>query len=128
MIIKHLLDKRTSKILLLIVIVCVTILSLVPLQRLEIEVPSGTDKLVHIIMYFSVSTLALWSYSTGKTQTIQIVLMVITYSIFIEFLQEYMPLKRSGDFNDVIANIIGVFLGIISQPILKKIKEFFLYN
>ncbi len=126
MIIKHLLDKKVSRILLFIVIACVTILSLIPLQEFKIEAPSGTDKVVHIIMYFTISTLALWGYSTTKTQSLLIiVLIIIAYSILIELLQECMPLKRSGEIYDVVANSIGAFLGIMSQPILKRIEKSF---
>ncbi len=126
MIIKHLLNKKNSRILLFIVIACVTVLSLIPLQNLRIEAPSATDKAVHVIMYFAISTLALWSYSTSKTQSIlTIVLIVIAYSILIELLQEFTPLKRSGEIYDVVANSIGTFLGIISQPVLKKIEKSF---
>lgn len=123
MIIKHLLDKKTTRFFLLIVLIVVTILSLMPLNQLEIEVPLGTDKLVHLIMYFTISTLMLWSYPDKST--FMLVMFVILYSIIIEVLQEYMPLKRSGDIYDVIANSIGAFLGIISQSVLKKIEKSF---
>ncbi|APD06548.1 hypothetical protein UJ101_01018 [Flavobacteriaceae bacterium UJ101] len=126
MIIKRLLDKKITKVLLFITITVVTILSLMPLDNLEIKAPLGTDKIVHVIMYFSISTLALWSYANNSNHTMKIIIVVILYSILIEILQEYMPLKRSGDIYDVIANSIGAILGLISQPIIKKIEKSFL--
>ncbi|MFV0237284.1 MAG: VanZ family protein [Flavobacteriales bacterium] len=119
-------DKRVRKTLLFTVIILVTILSLMPLHKLEIKAPLGTDKAIHIIMYFMITILALWSYSNGNGQTLKIVIIVILYGILIEVLQECMPLKRTGDIYDVIANTIGSFLGMISQPIIKKIEKSFL--
>ncbi len=124
MIIKHLLDRKTTRVFLFIALVVVTIISLIPLDKLEIKAPYGTDKVVHVIMYFTISTLALWSYP--NTQTLKLIVIVIVYSIVIEIAQECMPLKRSGDVYDVIANSIGAFLGMISQPILKKIENSFI--
>lgn len=126
MITRLLLDKRVRKTLLFTVIILVTILSLMPLHKLEIKAPLGTDKVIHIIMYFMITILALWSYSNGNSQTLKIVIIVILYGILIEVLQECMPLKRTGDIYDVIANTIGSFLGMISQPIIKKIEKSFL--
>lgn len=126
MIIKHLLDKKKTKVLLFIIISLVTIVSLIPLDKLEVKAPLGTDKIVHIIMYFSIATLALWSYSGTIKQTVKVLIFVILYGILIEILQEYEPLRRSGDIYDVIANTIGALLGVIAQPFIKKIDKSFL--
>ncbi len=123
---KYLLDRKFTKVLLIIVMILVTILSLMPLSDFKIEAPGGIDKVVHVIMYLGVSTLALFTYSNSTKTTIKIIILVILYSILIEFLQENLPVKRSGDFYDVIANSIGTLLGLKAQLILRKIEKTFI--
>ncbi len=118
--IKHLLDRKNTKVLTFIVCFLITILSLMPLQKLEIKAPTGTDKLIHIIMYFSLSTLLLWSYAYNRHQIAWIALLIILYGIVIELLQQYLPVNRDADIFDVLANIIGVLLGIFVQFLLKR--------
>ncbi len=123
---KYLLDRKFTKILLIIVMISVTILSLMPLSNFKIEATGGIDKVVHVIMYLGVSTLALYTYSNSTKSTIKIITLVILYSILIEFLQENLPVKRSGDFYDVIANSVGTLLGLKAQLILRKIEKTFI--
>lgn len=101
----------------------ITILSLIPLQKLEIKAPNGTDKIVHIIMYFSLSTLLLWSYAYNRPQTAWIALSIILYGIVIELLQQYLPVNRNADIFDVAANTIGLLLGVSVQFILKRAEK-----
>lgn len=47
-------------------------------------------------------------------------LLAITYGIVIEVLQEKFTLTRKADFNDVIANIIGVISAVILNKYVFK--------
>jgi len=123
MIIKRALDRKNTKVLTLMVWAIITILSLIPLQKLEIKAPSGTDKVVHIIMYFCLSTLFLWSYAYNRSQTVWIALSIILYGIVIELLQKYLPVNRSADIFDVVANTMGLLLGVSAQFILKRAEK-----
>lgn len=89
-------------------IVCAVIVSLVPGQKLP---PTGvSDKLEHSVAY---ALLTLWF--TGiypRTSYWRIGLGMLALGIAIEIAQGLMPFGRQTDIRDVVANSLGIVLGL----------------
>ena len=77
------------------------------------------DKVVHFFLYFIQSSLFLlvgtYKISTNLLRRKHI-LFILFYSILlgitIEIIQQYCVAGRAGDFYDVLANFIGILLGL----------------
>lgn len=89
-------------------IVFAVIVSLVPTQKLP---PTGaSDKVEHTVAY---ALLTLWF--TGvypRTSYARVGIGMLVLGICIEFAQGAMPFGRQADFRDVIANSLGVAVGL----------------
>jgi VanZ family protein len=78
------------------------------------------DKLIHVLLYTIFSILLIVSF-IKQNHSYKIkqycVLLAITisalYGIFIEFYQTYLVSSRSGDYQDIIANVSGSIIGLI---------------
>ncbi|MCF0058578.1 VanZ family protein [Dyadobacter sp. CY356] len=68
----------------------------------------GFDKLVHAGLFGGFTVLWLLIY---PQKSITVILAGIAYGVGIEFYQEIMPLDRTFDLFDIVADSIGVFLG-----------------
>tara|TARA_B100001057_G_C22590931_1_gene848945 strand:+ start:245 stop:649 length:405 start_codon:yes stop_codon:yes gene_type:complete len=92
----------------------------------------GLDKLIHLVLYFVF--VQLWALNLKKINRknkLVILLIGITYGIFIEFMQSAMNIGRVYEIDDMIANTLGCILGIIfltitqnSIPLIKKYLPF----
>lgn len=93
------------------------------------EIPVwNVDKLAHIIMYGVLSFLLLLSCNpdylkqkNSSSHTFFIVLFCIFYGGFMEILQHYVFVNRSGNLYDFIANIIGSISGVLIYPYVMKL-------
>ena len=77
------------------------------------------DKVVHIVLFFiQCSLFMLLSSSENKNKLVikRHILFTLIYSLLlgtvIEFIQHFYIFGRAGDFNDVLADFIGIVLGI----------------
>ncbi len=95
-----------------------TLAFLIPLNGapfLNLKIP--LDKIIHGIIYLSLSFLWLsylnkvYSYKNLGTPILQVLLLCFFYGIIIEAIQELFIPLREADVFDVIANMIGAFLG-----------------
>ena len=82
----------------------------------------GIDKVVHIFMYAGFAYTCLWGYrkqyvSNGlvyrRKAIILTVIISIIYGSLTELMQEYFIPKRSGDWFDFLADIIGTGIGVL---------------
>jgi VanZ family protein len=86
------------------------------------------DKLIHVLIYLSLSFLWI-SYSNKvanykKTVTIMIMLLCFFYGIIIEVIQELFIPLRKADLFDVSANMIGTILGaLLFWSVKNRIKS-----
>lgn len=87
------------------------------------------DKLVHFGMYFILSTVLVFDFS--KIQKVNfkllfyIFLFSVSYGILMEFMQEYVFIKRSASFYDSLANTVGSVVALISMKFyLKKATKY----
>jgi VanZ family protein len=87
----------------------------------------GMDKIIHTLMYGTLSFLVLNEYLKRKTfrfLTFSLLIIVTwAYSIIMELLQYYFIEYRSGDIKDAIANIIGIVLAALILLFYKKIRS-----
>jgi VanZ family protein len=101
--------------------ISITYLSLMKMPKVEVNI-GNIDKFYHSFAYFTLSFCWLFSfYKKPKLKNI-IVISCIIYGIIIEVLQDTVTLYRTGDFRDVLANTVGIVLGLfVYNQILKKI-------
>jgi VanZ family protein len=101
--------------------ISIAYLSLMKMPKVEVNI-GNIDKFYHSLAYFTLSFCWLFSfYKKPKLKNI-IVISCIIYGIIIEVLQDTVTLYRTGDFRDVLANTVGIVLGLfVYNQILKKI-------
>jgi VanZ family protein len=89
------------------------------------------DKIVHFGMFFimGIFLIAELRFQTrlSRLQIVAItVVLIATYGGIIEYLQQYYFTNRSGDYIDLLADILGGIFSIILYPWLKKQKDLLL--
>ena len=88
----------------------------------------GADKLVHFIMYYTLSLVFMLEcyYNSilklKNSKLILINLIPLFMSISFELLQEYFTTSRTGSYYDEIFNIMGIVTATLSFYIIKKWK------
>ena len=107
-----------------------------PMPHDVATVPKFTDKLVHIVIYvlFTMLWFAFFYYLNTKTEeflnpVLKSCGFAIIYGIVIEVLQAVLTTSRSADFNDFLANLLGISIGILLifslKSLLKSLKTRF---
>ncbi|MBT8762800.1 VanZ family protein [Desulfohalobiaceae bacterium Ax17] len=83
--------------------------SLTPLD-ISLDVRHG-DKLLHGLAYFFMAMLYPWPLVRHGRVFIFVVLTIL--GSFIELLQSVLPVNRTGDIKDILANSLGIILGLL---------------
>lgn len=97
-------------------------LSFIKLPHVEAHV-ANSDKWGHSFAYFTLSLCWLLTFYNYPKKKFLIVACCFIYGIIIEVLQSILTNHRTGDFEDGIANTIGILLGlVIYNQIIKKIN------
>lgn len=78
-----------------------------------------SDKLVHIFLYTVFSFLLLLENKKGKGIFIRLP-FALFYGILMELFQHYFTLHRSMEFYDILANLSGIFIGLLFYTKLNK--------
>ncbi|QJW88404.1 VanZ family protein [Spirosoma taeanense] len=88
------------------------------------------DKLMHVVIFVLFSVLWMLARPGGRTNwpdragAIRVLLAGLAFGIIIEVLQYTLPIRRSGDVEDVIADFAGALLGVgviwLGQTMLKR--------
>jgi VanZ family protein len=82
-----------------------------------------SDKVYHLFAYFTLAICWLFSFYKKPKAKYIIVITCIIYGIIIEVLQHTLTMYRTGDYKDVLANTLGIMLGlVVFNLILKKIR------
>lgn len=116
--ISFLLSVRTSFrfVLVILYVGCIAALSLLPPQDLpQVQLFEGVDKVVHFLMYLFFSILGCWALKAEENRAgIWLILPVtIGWGILMEIIQLEMHAGRSFSWFDILANTIGVAVGIL---------------
>lgn len=97
-------------------LILITVLSLMPGHEFpETDVPF-TDKWAHWLMYGSWTFVILWEARKRPTahpagRTVALLLFAAAWSGLMELAQAYLTTTRSGEWTDLLANVIGVACG-----------------
>lgn len=81
-------------------------------DRVHIRIP-GFDKFVHACMYFALMSSVVVENRrniTSGSRLLTAALVVVSYGILMEALQEFMTLSRSASFYDVLFDAAGIVL------------------
>ena len=79
--------------------------------------PNGSDKVVHLVAFAALSfPLA----RTGRFGLLPIIVGASTFGGLIELIQP--SFNRSADMNDWVADVIGVFLGIMCGLMYRRLR------
>jgi VanZ family protein len=77
----------------------------------SVALPTYNDKLMHALGYIA---LVLWF--TGiypRTRYLVIATLLFIMGVAVEFVQEWMHAGRQRDMNDIVANGVGIAIGIV---------------
>ena len=91
----------------------------------QIEIPNF-DKIIHFVFHFVFTTLWFLYLKKKFNSSNNINLLVITliislvFGIAIELMQQYFTATRTADVFDVLANLFGAFLAVITILLLNK--------
>ena len=91
-------------------VVALTVLSLLPTERLPDFTASVWDKAQHALGFALLATLGLWAYPGGKRRTAQLTLGLLALGVAIEWAQGASG-WRHADAADAAANAVGVAMG-----------------
>ena len=87
----------------------------------------GMDKFIHAIMYGTLSLLVMNGYlkkTPFRLLPVSVLLLITwAYSVLMELLQYYFVAYRSGDFRDVLANLVGIFIAFFIVVLYRKLKS-----
>lgn len=115
----------------LIISLLITFLSLANFNDLStptVLLFPGADKMVHFIMYFTLSLVFMLEcyykslVQPKKTKLILINLIPLLMSITFELIQEYLTTSRTGSFYDELFNILGILVAILTFYFIKSWK------
>lgn len=86
------------------------------------------DKLVHTVIYFVLSVALIYAFQKQYNQvskriiiSISIILFGNFYGGFMEIMQHYIFINRSGNWYDFFANGVGSVLGVLAYPFIIKL-------
>ena len=98
------------------------IFAVVP-QDIAPKIGSLSDKSVHFIAFAVLTLLLRFAYSITWFQTF---LLLFIYAVFIEFSQLFTP-NRSAELLDVVADVIGIGIGSLCYPFIKRLIKYEYY-
>lgn len=109
---------------LVILIGCLT--SSKNIQSVDIPI-LGYDKVLHALLYFALVILWLFYFYVTKTLSTKkyflVFLSCFFYGVLIEVLQHVLTQDRTADVFDVLANTLGLLLGLLTFKQLIKFRS-----
>jgi len=112
--------KKYFKILFFIAVGVVFTLSVVPTDKLDFDF-EYTDKVKHIIAFFTLSLLLNRASST-ILHRLRNMGALLLFGIFIELAQYFTP-HRTTSIDDVVADLVGIFLFQLLYSLFRWIKQ-----
>ncbi len=93
----------------LVLALVVLVLSLMPSRFLR--EPHWGDKVNHMLAYIVMTGWFCGLYARSRWATV--VLALVAYGVAVEGLQTVTPFGRSGDWRDLVANAVGITIGLL---------------
>ncbi len=72
--------------------------------------PPGVDKLVHLALFAALALAGRWAGIRGRALAV----LLVVYAAVSEVVQALTPLQRSGSVADLLADVLGVALGLLA--------------
>ena len=120
----HLLGDKSRIWLAIVAHISATVAMLWPSPDLpDIDVPM-VDKWAHFFVFWGLYNLwasALQNRGHILGLTLKLVFALFFYGIIVEVIQEYWYVSRTGDLMDVLANTIGILLGLTAINVKEKL-------
>jgi len=104
-----------------IIILIASLSHITPPDALKDRLIPHSDKIIHIGIYAIFSFLLLWDNKKSKGINLRL-LLAFLYGVLMELLQYLLTDYRSMEFDDVVANLIGVLTGLFFYNKLKNKK------
>lgn len=83
---------------------------------------TGWDKANHALAFAALAFVSVWALWQRPRQWLLLVAALLAYGGFIEIAQSFVP-SRSADWNDVLADGVGIALGLLAAlPIARLIR------
>ena len=125
MIIKHLLAHKKKAVAVSLVYTITLTYYCLKASPISIKLPSQSDKLLHALAYFVFTVLWFLSFKftfswNRKKSVVSTFMLAVSFGILIEILQEQLTNYRQADVLDVVANIIGTVLAILTLKLIFK--------
>ena len=98
----------------------ISYISAVVPQDIAPPIGSLSDKSIHFIAFSVLTLLLRFAYSITWFQTF---LLLFVYAVFIEFSQLF-TLNRSAELLDVVADIIGIGIGLLFYPFMERVIKY----
>jgi len=95
----------------------ISYISAVVPQDMAPKIGSLSDKSIHFIAFVGLTLLLRFAYSVTWFQTL---LLLFVYAVFIEFSQLF-TLNRSAELLDIVADVIGIGIGLLFYPFIKRL-------
>lgn len=97
--------------------------SLLPPRHIEQITFSVSDKLIHGVYYFLLTLGWLHIFANHSSQKkIYVILSLLLMGALLEYLQALLPIGRSMDSYDLLANTIGIGIGVLCSRIYFKVQ------
>jgi VanZ family protein len=94
-------------------------LSFIPLDHLKLPKALSLDKIFHLGVYAVLVLLFAFPLKPFSREFYWSIGFTIFFGLGIEFVQHYLIPNRTGDVFDVLANLLGVAIGVL---LLKRLK------
>jgi VanZ family protein len=108
--------------------ITIVILSLLSPGKIPNVITLSWDKLLHFGAYFLLMYLLIAAFYNHEFRFKRsLLLLTIVLGIGIEFIQKFMDLGRSLDYMDMIANMMGSWIGFHSFDVYLKLKTWILH-
>ena len=116
------LDRRYISKIAVFYTLCLIIFSLIPVPDLGFPKFQlfEIDKVVHFVMYFSLTMLWCFASKNFYRSNFKLLLFAIFFGFVLEIFQHMLPFGRYFDLVDLLANSLGVIFGIIILYYIKK--------
>ncbi|MET0517785.1 MAG: VanZ family protein [Burkholderiaceae bacterium] len=109
--------RRCWRLLLLALLLVISYLALTPLPPKALD--TGWDKLNHFLAFASLAWTAFWSLAPRRLRWLWVLLALLAYGGAIELIQLHVP-GRDGDWADLLADAIGISLGLLPTCLLHR--------
>ncbi len=87
----------------------------------EIQLPEGADKVIHVGIYAILAGLSAWGFwgTRFSDRFVLLFLLLLCFALFDEA-HQFFILGREASFWDLVADVLGVFIGLLFTNLLAQ--------